>query len=84
MVPPVFSGPQIEHDGFAQLLVSDKKSKGGHVHVLMPFLYGLDEGFAWYDNIGCGVDYGHFYRRIRLGKMKGRVGPWLDLVACHG
>ena len=52
--------------------------------MLMPILYGLDEGFAWYDNVGGGVDYGHFHRRVGLGNMKGRVGLWFDLVICHG
>ena len=52
--------------------------------MFMSFLYGFDEGFAWYDNVGGGVDYRHFYRRIRLGDVKGRVGLWIDLVACHG
>ena len=83
MVPPVFPAPKVKHDGFAQLLVLDQKSKGRHVHVFVAILDGFDEGFGRNDNVSRGVDDGHFHRRVGFGEVQGRVRLWFDLIACH-
>ena len=56
MVPPVLPASQVEHDGFAQLLVLDEKSEGGHVHGFMALLYGFNKGFRRDDKISGCVD----------------------------
>lgn len=83
MVPPVFPASKVEHDGFAQLLVLDQEGKGGHVHVFMPILYRLNEGFRRHDDIGGGINNGHFHCRVGLEEIQGRVRHRFDLVTWH-
>lgn len=83
MVPPVFPASEVEHYGFAQLLVLDQKSEGRHVHVFVPILDRFNEGLGRYDNIGGGIDNGNLHRRIGLGEFQGRVRLGFDVVACH-
>ena len=50
----------------------------------MTLLDRFNEGFGRYDNVGRGINDGHFYRRAGLGEVQGRVRFGFDLVAGHG
>lgn len=60
VVPPVFSAAEIEHYCFILLLVLYQEGEGRHIHRLMAFLDGLDEGPGWDDDVGGCVYYGDF------------------------
>lgn len=70
VVPPVFSAAKIEHYCFILLFVLYQEGEGRHIHRLMAFLDGLDEGPSRdHDVSGC-VYYGNLDNGVAFGEVE--------------